>query len=113
MGGHDGFHDTVTYGSSVQLLNVTHPLGGAGRTMAAGQYEWPIVFALPPGLPSSFRLGSGSERCAPAPPPPFGLDRSGVCASARPAAGVCMGCHVNKTSTNLAPCAAELRWHTL
>lgn len=54
-------HSCRSYGSTVQLLNVTQPLGGAGRELAAGQYQWPIVFALPPGLPSSFRIGAGSE----------------------------------------------------
>ncbi|KAL4449547.1 hypothetical protein ABPG77_007191 [Micractinium sp. CCAP 211/92] len=52
---------TETRGGTVQLLNVVHPLGGAGRELAPGQYQWQVVFGLPVGIPSSFKVGSGTD----------------------------------------------------
>lgn len=52
---------TTYHGGTAQLLNVDHPLGGAGRELAAGQYQWNVVFGLPMGLPSSFHISSGGD----------------------------------------------------
>ncbi|KAL4421523.1 hypothetical protein ABPG75_010814 [Micractinium tetrahymenae] len=52
---------TEMRGGTVHLLNVTHPLGGAGRELAPGQYQWQVVFGLPVGIPSSFKVGSGTD----------------------------------------------------
>lgn len=52
---------TETRGGTVQLLNATAALGGAGRELAPGQYQWQVVFGLPTGIPSSFKVGSGTD----------------------------------------------------
>ena len=45
----------------VLLLNAMQPLAcPRGGALAPGQYQWAIVFALPPGVPSSFQIGAGS-----------------------------------------------------
>jgi hypothetical protein len=52
---------TETHGGTMQMLNVQVQLPGGNRRIPPGQYQWPIVWALPAGLPSSFRVGSGGD----------------------------------------------------
>ncbi|KAI7836892.1 hypothetical protein COHA_009224 [Chlorella ohadii] len=55
------YSTTETHGGTMQMLDVKVQLPGGNRRIPPGQYQWPIVWALPAGLPSSFRVGSGGD----------------------------------------------------
>lgn len=52
---------TEHHGATAEFLNVQQSLSGGHRELTPGQYQWQIVFGLPPGLPSSFRVGTGGD----------------------------------------------------
>lgn len=86
------------------------------------QYQWPIVWALPAGLPSSFRVGSGGDGCVPCLPgctyqwsmhthTRHGLDACPACVSSdhrvvkRVAASACLCCSGRRSPTRSASCS--------
>lgn len=55
------YSTTERHGGTMQMLNVQVQLPGGNRRIPPGQYQWPIVWALPAGMPSSFRVSSGGD----------------------------------------------------
>ena len=50
--------------ATVEFLHVCQELAGGHRRLELGQYQWQVVFALPLGVPRTFRVSSGGDRWA-------------------------------------------------